>query len=154
VSLTMSEVTFYGFSVDGNGAIISNSGCLHLADSLLDGGFSYSAGEGGVIWTEGYASLNNVTMYDGSADNGGILCVADGHAVLTGCLLDGGLSNIFGGGVCVRYGAVACFSDCELRYNFATSEGGAIFCYGTAHVKDDTYIHNNHATHSGGGIRV
>ena len=92
---------------------------------------------------------NNIADYGG----GGIRCVYDGYPSFIDCNIIGnstlaGISS--GGGIYIRWWAVAYFEGCTISGNAAVDGGGGVYIYASCPTFNDCVIEDNIASYGGG----
>ncbi|MBN1977560.1 MAG: CSLREA domain-containing protein [Anaerolineae bacterium] len=110
-------------------------------------------GSGGGVYSIGNATLNDTTIKDNDAqDGGGLYSSNNGTATtLDGCTLSGNTAESYGGGICNESGATVMLTNSTISGNGAYESGGGIYngpgaamalthvtlAYNTADLDDD-----------------
>ena len=149
-----SDITFNGnnYTLDGAGShgllYIADTGTVTINNLTLKNG---SADEGGAIYVEnGTLTINNSTLNNNSADWGGAIYVSVSGGTLT--ISDSSFSNnsaTLGGAINAMQGT-STISGSSFRGNSADF-GGAIISWGSLTISNST-LSNNAASSQGGAI--
>ncbi len=145
----------YGDPYSYGGGVFNNTGCTVTmtnvtlsGNSATDGG---TATDGGGVYNNGLANLNNVTLSENSAGSGGGIYNYSSTVTMTNVTLSGNSATDNGGGI-YNYSGTATLTDDILSGNSATGiyhNGGGVYNLGTATLTDTT-LSGNSATDGGG----
>ncbi len=98
----------------GSGGALANNGTVSIVGALVAS--NVAGASGGAIYNGGTVSVQNSTFYDDKAVNGGA-CYGS-------------------------YGSATNFDGVALRRNVASNNGGALYCYGAAALKNSSIMNN------------
>ncbi len=166
-SATLNETQMYSNSVasDGGGVYV-DSGNVMLSETQV---YSNSASRGGGMYVyQGNATLSGTQIYDNSAydsvnylggNGGGIVGGHNGNIILNRVHLYGNsasntiLYNDVGGNGGGVYGTNMTLNETYIYDNSASRSGGGVFIYGGSAILNDTQVYDNSANR-GGGVSV
>ena len=138
---TNTSFTANSASSDGGAVYISATSVAALSNCSFDGN---------VI-------TNSDPFIDPMTVRGAALYVSGGAVNLTGCALRGnvasGINGGYGGSIFADAGASATLTDCVVSGNFATMQGGALYCSNTTIVIAGSVLENNTAD-AGGALAI
>ncbi|MBI2956861.1 MAG: hypothetical protein HYY26_06085, partial [Acidobacteria bacterium] len=155
-SLTLNDVTVRGGSgVEGGGILISGT-AVTLNDSVLtanSAGTSRGGGASTGTMVAGQLTLNNSTVSNNTADQGGGLFVF-GTLTISGSTVARNTAATGGGSI--HCGGTANISNTAFNDNSATTEGGALAVTAcgpaaTANISSSTFARNASTGSNGGG---
>jgi CSLREA domain-containing protein len=128
---------------------ITSSGVVTLTNLNIVSG---TANQGGGIFNDGTATINNSTLSNNQADFGGGIRNQDGTMTINNSTFSNNQANTFGGGI-LNFGTLT-LNNSTFSDNQANSFGGGIFNLGYAGAAtiDNSTISNNQANNVGGGI--
>ena len=102
----------------------------------------------------GNLTINNLTMRNGNADNGGAIRINDGRVTINNSTVRHNTANVNGGAIWVRGGSLT-IQNSTVRNNSAERNGGAIRTDdGTVLTIHGSTLRNNEAGNNGGAIWV
>jgi len=121
---------------------------MSMLESILDA----DSGSSVVVCENvGNFSISNLTIRNGSAENGGGINCANSSPVISDLLISTNISNQDGGGIYITGSAAPRISDVKISGNYAY-RGGGIYITGDAAPRiSDVHISGNYA-YRGGGI--
>lgn len=102
----------------------------------------------------GNLTVNNLTIRNGNADNGGAIRINDGQVTINNCTVRHNTANVNGGAIWIRGGSFT-IQNSTVRNNSAESNGGAIRADdGAVLTIQNSTLRNNEAGNNGGAIWV
>ena len=102
----------------------------------------------------GNLTINNLTMRNGNADNGGAIRINDGRVIINNSTVRHNTANVNGGAIWVRGGSLT-IQNSTVRNNSAETNGGAIRTDdGAVLTIQNSTLKNNEAGNNGGAIWV
>ncbi|MCK4653513.1 MAG: right-handed parallel beta-helix repeat-containing protein [Candidatus Cloacimonetes bacterium] len=98
------------------------------------------------------ALLHNLTIRNGSADNGGGIYCYHSNPCLENVMITANSAEHHGGGICCYY-SNPCLVNVNVNNNYCSQNGGGICCYYYSSPSlENVNIINNYAIENGGGI--
>ncbi len=157
--LTLRNIVLTGGYVSGDGGAIRNNsnGTLVLESSTIRD--SAATGSGGAILSTGPLTITNSLLENNGADNGGALYLRFAGArttIITSDLVNNHANSTsagWGGAILAWDGALVTIEGSDIYSNTA-QEGGGIYHFGNSvlMLRSSTWVHDNQARDSGGGI--
>ena len=137
-------------SIDGDGAAVIDGGGQWR-------GCSFTSGETNATVLDGFTIRDCNAI--GNAVNGGAIWCHGGSPSILNCIITGNVATGYGAGICCYENSAPIISGCTITNNTGITEWGcgagiSAFGGGAAPVISDCLISGNHATLSGGGMRV
>jgi len=96
----------------------------------------------------GVATVDGISVMNGSADNGGGVLMSAAGAILSHCIISGNVTTGLGGGIYCSRDAI--IDHCTITNNAATGDGGGIYNGFTSPVISNCTIADNTAGNGGG----
>lgn len=142
-AVTMTDCLITGNTISGG---IRNYGTLALTDCTVSGNRNG-------IFTDGDATLNNVTISDNNGVSGvGLLVSGGGTVTLNDSTVSNNIGTDDGGGILVRQSGALTVNRSAISNNSASNRGGGIYAAGSSLTVSDSTIDGNSASQKGGGI--
>ena len=102
----------------------------------------------------GNLTINDLTMRNGNADNGGAIRINDGRVTINNSTVRHNTANVNGGAIWIRGGSLT-IQNSTVRNNSADTNGGAIRADdGAVLTIQNSTVRNNEAGNNGGAIWI
>ncbi|MCH2133660.1 MAG: right-handed parallel beta-helix repeat-containing protein [Phycisphaerales bacterium] len=151
-----------GFIVNTKGKAITLKSINGDGAAVIDGGgqwrgCSFTSGETNATVLDGFTIRDCNAI--GNAVNGGAIWCHGGSPSILNCIITGNVATGYGAGICCYENSAPIISGCTITNNTGITEWGcgagiSAFGGGAAPVISNCLISGNHATLSGGGMRL
>jgi fibronectin-binding autotransporter adhesin len=134
----------------GGGGVHVESGSVMMEGGMITGNNAGGSGGGASVgsWTAVMTQTGGLIELNDASRSGGGVYIHQGHATLSGGIVDNDAQD--GGGVYVNVGSVA-MDQAHVLYNGSKAGGGIYNSEGTATIVNSTISHNT-AAYDGGGL--